>query len=273
MNKMIRSAITLLLNASKKTASSRHPRLGYAAKRTADKVNAWLDKQRSVIAENDAAVQALQHNLDFSRLRFEQLSRYEQFIIIPLNEGFETINNKDKSPVNNLVLITDEMDRIREGNIVQYIPGDKDAGIIPPGTFFNLFNDKTIDCSGQFTFLTIAGRYLYEMNYENGAVHSFRLMRSGAAVGLAHTGPGNEPVTGDPGLDWYLVTTLYHTNGGIEIFEDHLGACYDGCRPDAPAIRQALYDDEPEAIAPVKIRSIYPEDMGAHCWYRPAVSS
>lgn len=202
-------------------------------------VNAWLERQRaSAGKEKKISILALQQNLDFRHIRVEPFNPYEQFVIIPVRENF--LAGNERTSVSQLLLIIDSSGRIRKGNIVQYI--SESGQPAPAGSFFKLFNDEVLDCSGQFVFLTITGRYLYEMNYKNGVLYSFKLMRPGATISQ-YKGADTESLTYDACLDWYLMSTVYHDDGGVEIFEDHLGRVLDGYIPGSADLQEALTDE------------------------------
>jgi hypothetical protein len=83
------------------------------------KINGWLDKQKSPTQPNKAAnIDLLKDNLNFSELSFEELNQNEKFLIIPVNEDYETKKNIDKKTVLILLLVMDKSTNIIRGNLI-----------------------------------------------------------------------------------------------------------------------------------------------------------
>src|SRR6266498_93591 len=77
------------------------------------KVTSWIERQKSTtLPKNHTKLDSLMNNLNFSELRFEQLNQKEQFIVIPIKKEFVTINNKDKAPINTLLLVLNDSGNI-----------------------------------------------------------------------------------------------------------------------------------------------------------------
>jgi hypothetical protein len=192
------------------------------------KVNAWLNGQKSGTDENrNTSIQKLADKLDYTHLRFEELREGERFIVVPIKEGLETINNAGRHPVSALLLIENKSGTIRRGNIVQYIPAkvQPDAGI-PVNSFFKIFNAGLPDEDAQFCFLTITGRLLYQVNYKDGRQYSTGVTQAGATI---VNSPPQALISPAPVCtDWYLVTTYYYADGSTEQTEQYL---YTTCEP------------------------------------------
>src|SRR6188474_684284 len=89
------------------------------------KVNSWLDDQKSPSQPNKASnIDLLKDNLNFSEERFEELNQNERFLIIPVNEDYETKKNIDKKTVLVLLLVMDKSTNIIRGSLVLYSPED-----------------------------------------------------------------------------------------------------------------------------------------------------
>ena len=144
------------------------------------KVNGWLDKQKSPIQPNKAAnIDLLKDNLNFTELRFEDLNQSEKFLIIPVNEDYETKKNIDKKTVLILLLVMDKSTNIIRGNLVLYSPEDNHLlNEIPKHTFFKMYNNKSLDCNGLFNFLSVTGRRMYQREYKDGKLHSFGYVKA-----------------------------------------------------------------------------------------------
>jgi len=144
------------------------------------KVNGWLDKQKSPTQPNKAAnIDLLKENLNFTELKFEDLNQSEKFLIIPVNEDYETKKNIDKKTVLVLLLVMDKSTNIIRGNLVLYSPEDNHRlNEIPENTFFKMYNNKSLECNGLFNFLSVTGRKMYQREYKDGKLHSFGYVKA-----------------------------------------------------------------------------------------------
>ena len=205
------------------------------------KVKSWLDLQKPATQPNKTAnVELLKNNLDFSKLRYEELNRDKQFLIVPVNDKFKTLKNIDKKTIPELVLTLDRRGNIERGNLVLYIPGPgSPSSELPANTFNKMYNSKNIDCNGTFRFLSITGKRLYEYGYENGKIHSY---------GKVQQKPEQQSTKGagtNMCYDWYLHTRVWEN--GVLVHEDweYLGttcdADYGAC--DDPILQGICPDD------------------------------
>src|SRR6266700_880580 len=228
-------ALIISFTACRKEASPDKLTLHSAQAEITAKVNAWLDNQKSSInQEINTRIKSLKENLDLTRARFEKLSDKEQFLIVPVTDNFKPINNRGNNPVNNLLLIVNESGEIRKGNIVQYVPDNSQIGHeVPQNTFFKMFNEKSIDCNGAFRFLSIMDTYLYELKYENGALHSYGLMQPKTKTVTTNS-------TNSDCVDWYLVTTYFYEDGSTNTDWEYLGTTCGGCAPSDPTVQQSF---------------------------------
>lgn len=195
---------------------------GLSVKEAENRINLWLEKQ--VSADNqvkNTRIQLLKEKLDYSILYFEQLRDDEHFIIVPVKEGFPSINNRNKKSITVFLLIENELGIIRKGDIVQYMSEKQsDNTSIPHNSFFKIFNAEPFTENAQFSFLTIADRLEYEVKYVNGAlVSSGRVTGKESATTL--NGPPQDPISPDC-IDWYLVTTYYYEDGSTTQTEEFL---------------------------------------------------
>ena len=144
------------------------------------KVNSWLDNQKSPSQPNKASnIDLLKDNLNFSEERFEELNQNERFLIIPVNEDYETKKNIDKKTVLVLLLVMDKSTNIIRGNLVLYSPEDnRRLNEIPNYTFFKMYNNQSLDCNGMFNFLSVTGRRMYQREYKDGKLHSFGYVKA-----------------------------------------------------------------------------------------------
>ena len=111
----------------------------------------------------------LKENLDFSSSKTEQLNASEHFLIVPIKEGLKTEKKLDKKSILNLVLVLDKNEAIKRGNIALYTSNaDQAISNLPENTFSKIFTYKAIDCDGQFKFLSVSGRWIYQLVFKDG---------------------------------------------------------------------------------------------------------
>lgn len=192
------------------------------------KVHAWLDSKQSANAPRNERVRTIRENLDFSQLFTEELNEKEKLIVIPIKSGFVANTNKADRPVNYLVLVMDKGGDINKGNLVQYIPENKQAGTpLPHDAFFLLYNAEDVTTDGRFVLLSIFDRFLFEASYKDGQRVSFAEMRP---KDKQRNTAAKEAKTC---IDWYLITTYYYLDGTREIREEYLyTTCSDSsCQP------------------------------------------
>ena len=189
-------------------------------------MNAWLDRKHSTNTARNERIKIIRENLDFPRLSFEELNQGEKFIIVPIKKGFIANAHKADNPINNLLLILDKQGNIRKGNLVQYIPENRQAmNSVPAYTFYGMFNDHKVGADGRFVFLSIFDKFLYETKYENGSQETFSEIR-----------PKSEPANtasreNQTCTDWYLITTYYYADGTTVTYESFLYTTCSGCQP------------------------------------------
>ena len=160
----------------------------------------------------------VKNNLHFEALQIEKLNDSENLVIIPIKNGFQSEVNKGKNPINNLLLIENSTGKIRKGNIVQFIPKNNPGlTTLPVNTFHNFYNenDGKIAIDGRFVFLNLNDKLLYQSDYSNGKLASYGIKEQGNNI------PG-VPSTRTHFIDWYLVTTLYYTDGTTDVSSEYL---------------------------------------------------
>jgi hypothetical protein len=181
------AAIVVLFSCQKETAKTK------SNDQLLKKVYSWLDNQKSPSQPNKAAnIDLLKQNLNFSALNFEDLNQNETFLVIPVNEQYETKKNIDRKTILVLLLVTDRSTNIIRGSLVLYSPEDNQGlNEIPRYTFFKMYNNKSLDCSGLFKFLSVTGRRMYQREYRDGKLRSFGYVKSSnQAEGISNQAEG-----------------------------------------------------------------------------------
>ncbi len=171
------SGFFLFFNSGcQKEASQNLPEINNPDK---DKIIAWLDQKKlSSKKKETAIIQSVKDNLDFSKLRYEELRDGEKLIIVPLKTNFKSLNNAGKNPINIILFVLDKTKNIRKGDIIQYIPANSQVKSVPINTFYNFFNFKTIEGDAKMTFLNISDEFLYEYNIKDGKILNYAVLKN-----------------------------------------------------------------------------------------------
>lgn len=202
---------------------------------TINKVNAWLDNQialtKSAKAQN---ILLLKENLDIANLKLENSGDNEQLLTIPIKETFKQSRNIASDAVPYFVAIMNKAGSIRKANVVLYMP--KAGNIIsalPDKTFYNILNEGTNVVSGQFRFLSVAGRWLYQLDYnEKGNLSAFGLVQQKSKP-VQNVANANDVTTfARTCTDWYLITTNYYSDGSTTTTEEYIGRTCEGSNDD-----------------------------------------
>ncbi len=185
------------------------------------KVNTWLENQKSVTyPDKNLILEAVRNNLDFKNIQLEELNNTENLIVVPIKCGFKSAVNKDKSPLNVLLLIINEAGNIRKGNIVQFCPVVTLPGnVLAKNTFYNFYNKYHLITDGSYTFLNMHDKILYQLEYEKGNLVSNGEKQNGKN---SSTNGSYTPPTGSNCIEWYLVTTYHLPNGMTYTTEQYL---------------------------------------------------
>jgi hypothetical protein len=179
----------------------------------AAKVSSWLDQQKTAsTSDQSTKIESLKKNLDLTTAFMELYRQTDQLVVIPIGNGFHSVNNKDKSPTNYLVMVLTKEGNITKGNVIQYVSAAGQKRV-PQNTFSKIYNYQDLNCDGQFTILTITDDFHHELKFENGKLKS-------VAEQKRKLNPTNGRVTGC--IAWYLVTTYYYSDGSTETTEDYL---------------------------------------------------
>jgi hypothetical protein len=228
---LVLSFVSFTFYGCQKEISDQNGSTDLTATVLSSKVNNWLDNQQAQSATGrKEKIQQLQQNLDFDKLHVETLNAGEQLIVVPVKNGYKTVNNKDKSVSNTAVFILDKSGTIRQGNVVQYAKGTADGdNSFPNNTITKIYNNQKIEGSGKFTLLSIYDKFEYELAYNSGSLQSTGYMQSK----ISANGRTSSCIA------WYLVTTTFYSDGTQETTETFLGAtCYEsGCYPNDPNLQ------------------------------------
>jgi len=204
-------SITLLslLSSCQKEKSANQPDL--SIKKVEQKVNAWLDNKSKVYNSSN---ENFKNELQYQEIFQKKLKDEGKFILIPLKGNFfePTTTNKGKS-FTGLQIIEDKWGNISEGNVVQYFSKDHSDKSVVPDNFFQMYSDKKPAIAGEFSFLTLTGKLLYKMKYDQYGLRSSGFVsprKKAVTVNRVEQDPIQDYASC---IDWYLVTTYIYPDG------------------------------------------------------------
>jgi hypothetical protein len=169
-------------------------------------------------------IELLKKNLDFTKAHMEWRDKDLNYLIIPIKDDVLLQKGLDKKSSLNLLLVVDKQEDIKFGRIVYFTPSDgKKHERISTNTFSNLFYHKPNNENGMFRYMSITGRWLYQIEYKDGKEYSFGIIRPKADTAkqkrLALC------------IDWSIVTTYHFANGSSYTTTEYVGTtcdCGDG---------------------------------------------
>jgi hypothetical protein len=197
---------------------------------SASKVAQWLDSNKKLGQPiKNSILDSLKKNVIINSLSIEKLSSGEQLLIIPLNKNFVSNNNRDKNPINVLLLFENKNGKIVGGNIVQFVLENmSEYTDIPQNTLQHLFNNENLGIEGIITFLSVSDIYSHQYEFSNGKLSKY-IVASGKPAKSVASSPSN--------LDelyctqWWLVTTTFFEDGHTEVEIEDLGISCSTCPP------------------------------------------
>lgn len=192
---------------------------------TLKKVIAWLDKKKINARSMDSSVDYLKQNLIGSELWAEKFNDRERLIIIPLKDAFKARNTSSQKSYKNLVLIENDKGEYRVGNVVEIIPQNQPFNKIPENLISQVYNNKGNNLNGIFSILTLSNSLVYELEYNKGKISSTKYLeqKNKKSTGKIYS----SRTTGEPCMNWYLVTTWYNPDGSTTKTEQFVGTTGD----------------------------------------------
>ena len=193
------------------------------------KVNAWLEKQKSLsTVSGTKKIQALVNSLDLSKLRIEQLNEKERMFVVPLTRSGQSSIQTESNTLNYLLVFEDENQNIRKSFLVKY-SSENGVSSLPANTFHNIYNNKEKVIDGIFGYNNIYGTFQYDMGFKDGRLNRYKVYQKGNnGNGANNEGGGNST---EACIDWYLVTTITYLDGQIEQYSEYQYTTCSSCMP------------------------------------------
>ncbi len=210
------------LNACKKDDSTQFKNLKNLS--NSAKVLNWINTQQASAKteQNKSKYESLKNNIDVNELWVEDIREGDKVILLPIKDGFEIKNNKNKPVTNYLFLIMDAKGEIHLGEILQYLSEDKiKKTALPINDIHKVYTFEPV--SGQFTNLSILNteHYLTETEYRNDKLFRTSVVRPKAKDSNATLPPAPGDVICVT-TDWYEWQLITYENGTTEYTETFL---------------------------------------------------
>lgn len=157
--------------------------------------------------------------MEDAEVRTEDYRDGEHFTVVPIKPtpALSKHIEPGTSPIEYLLLTEDKDGKIRRSNIVLFYPDNTTLTKLPANSFHDFFLNEAIGVDGRFVLISLGDVKHYEMKMRDSKPSLFKLWQSRAPA-----------YQGDQiCIDWYLITTIYYTDGHTEIYEEYLyTACY-----------------------------------------------
>jgi hypothetical protein len=197
-------------------------------------VREWLASQPTMqTTDKGQLLEQVIQNLKDEEMRTEILNN-EKLIIIPLkgsNELSKHLKQRSTTPLEFLLLVETPEGKIRRGDVLLFYPKNSMITDLPENSFHDFFTNNTLPVNGTLSLISLNDVKQYEMDFENGKPKEFRLWQPKPGSSSAENGEaqGRLPDYMEDCVDWYLVTTVYYTDGTTEQYEEYLFTeCYGG---------------------------------------------
>jgi len=163
-------------------------------------------------------------------LSIETRNNGESLIIIPVNNSITQSLNRtssylkfDDNTIFNLLIVQSTTGKLRWSSLIGY-NAEKGTNIkaLTEKTIQNILNNENISDNGLYKFVNLKGRLQYQLAYKEGKLYS-----SAAPVREVHV--KNNKLHKSNGVAakggcfaYYLITTVYYSDGHVEEWEEYL---------------------------------------------------
>jgi hypothetical protein len=213
----------LLLFSCKKDDSGTAP--APTASPTLQRVNDWLaTKQQQIKNSTDQQTLAgLKENLIGSQLQTEPLNDKQNLIIVPLKNGFETVNGVNQQAIKSrlttnqpslkYLVITEGADKkLVLSNIIEVIPKDQVYDQIPAQLISKFYNNSDHGFTGIVRFLSLTNKFMTEREYKDGKIITTKHVSKKDVE--ERKGSASQRVTDCD--HYYLVITTHYADGSSD---------------------------------------------------------
>jgi hypothetical protein len=185
-----------------------------------NKVDVWINQKKTHFNEvKKTNIELLTKNLNYSEAAYENYGSNKRILVIPVADEFKQQKGVGKKDLLTFVVVLNAADEIETGNLVLFIPkAGKDIDRLPRETFSKIINKTAPDTDGKYKFLSIAGTFVFEIDYERQNLKSFTKVQQHANGQNARSSC----------IDWYWVTTYHYPDGTSSQTWEYVSTTCDG---------------------------------------------
>jgi len=132
-----------------------------------DSIISWLSKNRQL-----KFVNSVLQNADFNNLYYENYNK-ELFAVVPIKSGVDLLHSNENEDFSfqQILLVIDENDKIRRGDIMVVHPADSSsAKALPKAAIAAFFLSQKVPQDGTFSSYNLSGDIQFSFNVTDGKI-------------------------------------------------------------------------------------------------------
>lgn len=191
----------------------------------------WLGLHEPSLKESEKKVfNEIIRTLDYSKLHIETRKNGDNLIVIPIDNSVrESLNGNanylkfDNNTIFNLLIVQSKSGKLRWSTLIGYNAEEgSNKSSLTEKTIQNILNGESISDDGLYKFVNVKGRLQYQLTFKKGKLNS-----SAAPVREDHLEKNKSRKSSGVAargrcFAYYLVTTIYYSDGQTERWEDYL---------------------------------------------------
>jgi hypothetical protein len=195
------------------------------------KINQYLDFQKTIVKQIKVQnIIDLQKVLDFARLESSPGSTFT-LVHIPILRSYLTDHQLDPKLTVSFVAKLDQSGKVLNANILLFKPDPNSSASLSAALLAKVSAAQPATVDGQFKVLSVAGRWISDVQYKGGNPYSVGTIMSGREVRQ-----DSRKQVADGCTDWYLVTTYHYADGSSSTTEEYVGTTCDCGDPTAESL-------------------------------------
>ena len=195
-----------------------------------ESISKFLDlKSGSLKDQKKKNIELLKKSLEFERFEFVIIDEKKSMIIVPLSKGYSVKMNVAEFITPVLILTLDKGNNIQSGNILLIKPANSRNENIEISEIADYFKTGVSKYNGEFHFLSLAGKRLYQMKYKDNKLQSYGIVKQKAIGENKLNSTIKREANSSSCIDWYIVTTYYWNDGSTYTTEEFIGTTCDAC--------------------------------------------
>lgn len=187
------------------------PIFGGSNEEISAKVTRWLATQaKHASGDRASEISKLKSSLELNKLWIEKCDN-NKLVIVPVSSSGEPVNAQ-RNAGKYFILILDARGEPVKGSVLKFDAG-LDRAELRTGTLSGIFQHEANIQDGKYSVNSIWNDFRYQLTFTGGKLKSVSEKRRGRSNALSAI------LTC---IDWYLVTTIYYTDGTTETYEEYL---------------------------------------------------